>query len=175
MTAYELSPQNRVHAVSDDWDDFATCNDGGGAVAKEVTGRLIWSCVSGLATTSYLNALLFSVRKAQTSLCVAYRCDSPQEMLRYEMWMEPLAAGAVLISHVQTDAAPRVPASRRAQWPGGAACCSQCLRWQSGAVWEELDLHPGLTHSAVEYLICPDCRNAALRAIAKTQAMRARY
>lgn len=165
MRVYELSAQNRVLSVSDNWDRFARGNGGEGALSQVVMGRPIWDFVAGLETRSYLNALTFAARSACAKVAVRYRSDSVAERRVYQLQIEPLEGDGVRLVHLPLDIARHIVRAPRSEDLAEMSCCSQCLRWRRGAGWEETDLFHGLARGAVDYLICPRCRAEAQRAI----------
>lgn len=159
----ELSAQNRIVALSDNWDAGAGRCDKGGPLAQSVMGRPIWDFVAGLETRSYLNALIFAARRDQRRLSVRYRCDGPSERRLYQMLVEPVQFGGVALTHLPLEITahpvrPQVP-------EGELACCGQCLRWRRNGTWQETGALAALARSPVDYRVCPDCRAEARRAL----------
>ncbi len=173
VRVYELSSQNRIMAVSDNWDPFARGNGGAAALAHAVMGRPIWDFVSGVDTRSYLNALFFAARSAGTRVAVRYRGDSAAERRLYHLLIEPQADGALRLSHLPIDIARHMVRAPTAAELASQSCCGQCLRWRKGQTWGASEAFPGLARAPVDYVVCPQCRAEAQRAI--DQAMSGRH
>ncbi|WP_264495102.1 hypothetical protein [Rhodobacter sp. KR11] len=172
VRVYELSAQNRILSVSDNWDPFARTNGGADALSHAVLGRPIWDFVSGLDTRSYLNALIFATRNAGRKVSVRYRCDGLAERRLFQLQIEPLEDNAVRLSHLPLEIrSRRKPAS--APPPGAQVCCGQCLRWRQGSTWEEAEIHHALAPQGIDFVVCPQCRTEAQRVIDALGCLRA--
>lgn len=172
MRVYELSGQNRIVSVSDNWDGFARTNECASAMAHAVLGRPLWDFVAGIDTRAYMNALLFAARSAGQSLSVRYRCDGMEEWRLYELKIEPLDENGLRLSHRLLELTRR---SSPPIAPQGEAfcCCSQCLRNRREDRWEDSDIHPALAPHKVDFVVCPLCKAEAQKAIRTAFSARA--
>jgi len=165
VRVYEISAQNRIMSVSENWDGFALANTGEGALSATVRGRPIWDFVGGLETRSYLNALFFAARRHRARVAVRYRGDGPTERRVYQLQIEPQGEEDLRLLHIPLDIARRFCRAPSAEELARLSCCSQCLRWGRGAAWDDSDLFHGHAPGKVDFAICPACRIAAQRAI----------
>jgi hypothetical protein len=164
LRVYELSSQNRIISVSDNWDSFARSNGGEAALSQAVMGRPIWDFISNLDTRSYFNALMFAARSTERKVAVRYRCDGLSERRLFQLQIEPMEVRGLRLSHIPLDVMPRQKAA--VPPPEGASmCCGQCLRWRKGQAWEDCDIHHALASHAIDFVVCPSCRTEAQRVI----------
>ncbi|MEY2654886.1 MAG: hypothetical protein RLZZ524_1914 [Pseudomonadota bacterium] len=176
---YEVDAENRLRAVSADWDVFARANDGDGALTRRVLGRPLTDFLTGDATRMFVRAVFEATRVTGRPRSLPYRCDAPDRTRQLEMTVTPLGGGALRVEHRLLASEPR---QRRAPLralhadePGPARWlrCSQCLRLAMpgpGSPWPDRVLvddpvdasttgsPPGRTPPLpVRDLVCPAC------------------
>lgn len=157
---YVLDPESRILWLGGDWDDFALSNGGAGACSNRVLSTPLFQHVAGETTRKALARMIAAVRDLGQPLRLDYRCDSPTLSRRFQLTIQPMKDGRVLMVHDLRDA--RAFEVALPQWhadeTAAARKCSFC-----GAVhlpdagWnfaEDL----GADHPAgVAYVICPGC------------------
>jgi hypothetical protein len=74
---YEVASDDRIVAVSDNWDGFAMENDGEDACARYVLGRPWMDFIVGQEATLLWTALVMKVRQTGLPGAVPIRCDGP--------------------------------------------------------------------------------------------------
>jgi hypothetical protein len=174
---YELDAENRVRAVSDDWDRFAASNDGSGARAGRVVGRPLARFIEGDGPRMLMEAALQAARLTRQPRTLSYRCDAPALERHLRMVLTPLADGGVRVEHrverlldrpeaarCRTIAGPAAPA------PAGPAPrwrCARCLHLAPGPQGPWQAQGPRAPDAAdaipVRYTLCSPCREDASR------------
>lgn len=96
---YLLDAQDRIEAVSPDWDRFALRNNGAGALAAQVLGRPLQDFLSGDATRMFLAAAIEAARITGRPRALPYRCDAPDRQRQLEMVLRPLEQQRVRVEH----------------------------------------------------------------------------
>lgn len=161
---YRVDREDRIVAVSEDWDAFAYANGGAGALGSRVLGRRLNDFLAGDTTRMYVAAAIQAARVLGRPRTLPYRCDSPHERRRFQMTLTPGADGTVTVSHALLDCVPRSPkpALAAAGWR-----CSQCLavRVEGGTEW--LDTAP--PRALRGYEICPACERRSAGETTKTR------
>lgn len=158
---YVLDPESRILWIGGDWDEFALANGGSGARSNAVLATPLAHHVAGVETRAALARMIDAVRAVQGPLRIDYRCDSPTLLRRFQMTIQPMKDGRVLMVHDLRDA--RSFEEALPHWHADEAAearkCSFCgAVHQPGQGWnfaEDLGAdHP----AAVDYVICPGCR-----------------
>ena len=157
---YVLDPESRILWVGGDWDDFALSNGGAGACSNRVLSTPLFQHVAGETTRRALARMIAAVRDLGQPLRLDYRCDSPTLSRRFQLTIQPMKDGRVLLVHDLRDA--RAFGARLPRWHSDASAAAQKCSF-CGAVhlprrgWnfaEDLgEDHP----RAVEYVLCPGC------------------
>jgi len=166
LTAYTLDRHDRIIAVSSEWDQFALNNDGKSACGDRVVGRRLMDAITGDAVRMFMTAILMRVRATGQVEAVPYRCDSPTTKRRFFMRLEPLADGAVRVSHhlkheELTDQVIRVRTADFGQ--RAPQRCSICCRIKEAGVWVD-PFEGGVDRDLwVIHTICADCKQAPLQ------------
>jgi hypothetical protein len=171
LTTYTIDRRDRILSVSDSWDAFARENDGAAACAAHVVGAPLFDSIEGDPVRMFMSAILMRVRASGAAESVPYRCDSDTIRRLYRMRLEPLADGAVRITHELEDseASPhRVRIRTAARGTRAVPRCSICNRVKEAGLWRDpfhdrrdRDFH-------VIHAVCPDCRQASTTRRAKT-------
>lgn len=169
---YEIDREDRLRALSSDWDAFADGNAGPGARAGQVLGRPLRSFIAGDVPRMFIEAALQAVRLTGRPRTLGYRCDAPAVERLLTMTLVPLDDGGVRVEHQVVSARQRetVPAFRTVppgEWtqtrPGARPRwrCSQCLRLSVSLSGPWSDAAPLDATSApvvdVRYTLCPVC------------------
>lgn len=173
---YEVDADDRLSAVSPDWDLFAQANDGPGALSRRVLGRPLLDFLTGDATRMFIRAVFEATRLTRRARTLPYRCDAPDLLRQLEMTVSPLPRGGLRIEHRLLASEPRRRRlALRAQPPHDPRPprwlrCSQCLRLAMpgpGSPWPDRDLvddplDPEASAGPVpplpvRDLVCPDC------------------
>ncbi|TVQ56143.1 MAG: hypothetical protein EA355_07865 [Rhodobacteraceae bacterium] len=166
-TAYVLDRNDRIAAVTADWDSFALRNGGPGACAAHVVGAPLAQAISGDPVRMFMTAILMRVRASGEAESVPYRCDSDTLRRWYVMTLTPLTDGAVRVEHALEREEPggatvRIrPAARGAR---GRRRCSICCRLESDAGWVDPFDAGRDGDFRVIHTVCGDCREAPMRA-----------
>lgn len=161
---FSLDASNRIIALSPNWEDRAQQIAGAPVRLQAIVGRSLWDFVSGSETRSYLNALFFWSRQSGRGLALPYRCDAPGLRRDCQMLLAPQGEGGVEVRH-ELLSETRIDGHFQLS-PGSAARqCSQCLRWESPEGWYDRTLSVPVRDLFIRYVICPDCRQRATRAL----------
>lgn len=160
----------RVLWVGGDWDDFALSNDGKACVANSVLSTPLTAHISDVRTADAVAEMVRAVLKQQRPLKVEYRCDSPAEIRRFRMTIQPMKDGRVLMVHDLRDAeiisVPLVP--WRFDPMADALKCSMCCSVSVGSDWVD-PVVLGQDHPRdVAFTLCPSCGGRIEKAIATT-------
>lgn len=159
-----LDPSNKIIDVSPDWDSLVLPSGGVAVQSHRVVGRSLWDFVNGGDTRSYLNALFFWCRQTGHALTMPYRCDAPNLRRECRMKITPHIEGGLEIRH--DVLLIRETEGFHALEPDGTAeQCSQCLSWHGPAGWYDQTMSVPARDMFVHYVICPQCRLAARRAL----------
>lgn len=176
QTYYVLDHEFRVLWVGGEWDEFALANGGAGARANEVLANSLMDFIADDPTRNAMKALVNAVMDMHKPLKLDYRCDSMTMLRRYQLTMQPMREGRVLVVHDLRDAEtfpqPLVP------WTHDAAAadlkCSFCQAVRIGAgdwlpVMQLTTPHP----ARVALCICPDCQSRIDEAVDALRGQRA--
>ena len=88
-SGYRVDGSDIITAVSAEFVQFGRDNAWPDLTPELVVGRPIWDFVEG-ETTRRLNVELFNfARMHRRTLCVPFRCDSPDEVRRMLLWITP--------------------------------------------------------------------------------------
>lgn len=157
----------RILWVGGDWDDFARQAGGDFATSNNVLATDLTRHISDIETADKVAEMVRTVLRFQRPLRMDYRCDSPQEVRRFRLTIQPLKEGRALMVHDLQDVlrleTPMV------EWRydpiEGDVKCSMCSKVHLPVGWKDpSDLtfpHP----PQVRYSICPDCVTRADTAI----------
>ena len=166
---YVLDTEFRILWVGGEWDEFALANSGANARSNEVLATSLMAHVADQTTRDVLARVITAVIDAQKPLRIDYRCDSSTMLRRFQMTVQPMKEGRVLLVHDLRDAKsfarPHVP------WQHDKTAsdfkCSFCnsVRLQGAEHWvapENLDIeHP----ERVAYSICEPCEGRVTEVI----------
>ncbi|WP_223635794.1 hypothetical protein [Rhodobacter sp. TJ_12] len=162
---YVVDAQFRILWIGGEWDDFALANGGAAARANTVLSSDLLAHVSGASTRTALAEMIGAVRETQRPARLDYRCDSPQMLRRFQLSIQPMKDGRVLMVHDLRDArafdAPLPP--WRADPAAKAQKCSFCgavhrLGGTKGKGQWDFAEDLGARHpQCVTYVICPGC------------------
>ena len=171
--SYTISAADTIVAVSGHWDEFALQNEGENIVASQVIGKKLEQFIHGDETLMFVRAMIMSARVLQRPVLRPYRCDSPSLKRFMEMTVQPLAQGAVEVSHRALRSEPITPPVRIVAAPVGAGMaftkrCSVCNRVKAQNVWSEFDAAVQAQRSLLQdamplrviYGVCPDCQSS---------------
>lgn len=164
---YELDRNDRLTAVSGEWDRFALENGAPAAVAGAVLGRPLWDFVDGVETVHLLRRIVGGVRASGRAGEVPFRCDGPGLERHMLFRAEPLDGGGVrittrLMDEIPLPAGPRAPAEPP---PELVQMCSWCNRIKvDGGAWVELSaavarlgLFTAATPPPITHGMCAEC------------------
>lgn len=172
---YVLDTELRLLWVGGEWDEFALENSAPGARANEVLSTSLLGHIADSTTKDAVKALIGAVQDMQTPLRIDYRCDSPTMLRRFQMTIQPMKDGRILMVHDLRDAhsfdSPRGPWHHK----GDAAaekcsfCCAVRVPGQTWTAPEALLVdHP----AEVALTLCPDCVARVEEAIAALRGSR---
>ena len=160
----------RILWIGGDWDDFARRNAGNGALANTVLSTSLATHITDIRTADKVAEMIDVVLRLKCPLRMDYRCDSPDEMRRFRLTIQPLKDNRAVMVHDLRDAI-RLENPMR-EWafdPNSRHCkCSMCGSIRSSAGWvDPLESH--VPHpEAVRYTLCEGCEARADAAIEAT-------
>jgi hypothetical protein len=172
--SYRIDSDNRLVAMSDNWDGFAHANDGANCSRASLLGRSLLDFV-GDSTVQYIYTLLIQRARAGRPARFEYRCDAPGFRREFEMQITAVSPAEVeFISTLQREQArpaidlfrPPVPGAHRflrmCSWCHAVTLGTNDWRPLEAAASEpeimEAGKHTGVTHG-----ICAPCAEAMLR------------
>ena len=161
-----LDPSNKIIDVSPDWDSQAGTLGGALVARRGIVGRSLWDFVNGAETRSYLNAVFFWCRQSGRGLSLPNRCDAPNLRRECRMDIAPDSEGGLEVRHHLLAETP-VAGQKLSGTDAPGQQCSQCLRWEGPDGWRDLMIATPPQATFVTYVICPDCRRAANRALGR--------
>ena len=157
----------RILWVGGDWDDFALKAGGERALANNVLSTDLTGHITDILTADKVSEMVKTVIRINRPLRVEYRCDSPDEVRRFRLTIQPMKDRRALMVHDLRDAlrleTPMVewsfdPSVREVK-------CSMCSKIHLPSGWRDpSDLsfpHPPL----VRYCLCPSCVSRVDQAI----------
>ncbi len=168
-TQYELDASNRIAAISDGWDEFATANGGQLTLAADVLGQEIWGFIAGETPRTIFRAIYQTVREQNAEFRLEFRCDAPEVRRYMEMVVEPLSEQWLRVSNWTLRLEPREPVSlpvpAHAPREQFVVICSNCNKIQvNGYLWLELEEALGRvdeffydTSIGISHGYCRDC------------------
>ena len=167
---YQLDAKDRITALNEEWNRFATGNGGEQMQAENLIGRSLHDFISGDVTKMFVNAMLQSTRLTGKARTIQYRCDSPQMKRYMAMEIAPLGQNGLVSRHwtIQEVKLPSAISLMTAPRPDGIRIkrCSMCNRLsRNGGPVVEPEVASasgwfgeGLTQ--VIYFVCQDCQSA---------------
>ena len=141
---YELDADNRIVAVSDGWDWFATANGAPELTSEAVIGQPLDAFIAGRELQQLTVHLLSSLRQRPRNLQLPFRCDSPQFQRHLTMSFEALPHHRLRISTVTLREQVRPAVRPTVADPDEAAetltLCAWCNRYAlPDGGWAELE------------------------------------
>lgn len=160
----------RLLWIGGDWDDFARANGSEGAMAKNVLSTRLSAHIADIRTADKVAEMVQAVLDLQKPLRFEYRCDSPEEIRRFRLTIQPLKDQRAVMVHDLQDAL-RLDRPMEA-WTFDPRSedvkCSMCGSVHLQERWVdpiEADfIHP----PRVSYTLCPTCEERANSAIMAT-------
>jgi hypothetical protein len=174
QTYFVIDPQLRILWVGGEWDEFSFDNEGPEARAAAVLSSRVDQHIAGKETREAIASLISTVRESQHELKLDYRCDSPKMLRRYQLTVQPMKEGRVLMVHDLRDAEvfARPHGVFHYNPDAKAEKCSFCCSVREGqGAWvpaEDLTTHP----REVAYRICPTCQANIAESIAASRNKR---
>ncbi len=180
---YEIDGSDRIVAVDEAWNIFASGNGGGAFLAPGILGRRLWDSISDPTTIQIYRDAVAAARRGRT-LRFPFRCDAPDRRRTLTMEIAAVPSGNVRFTTTMRAMEPvkgPVPDfAPRAEGSSLVRACGWCKRIHvdETGTWCELDEAVGrlgiftqgrplgLTHG-----ICPPCEETMKRLI---EARRAR-
>ncbi len=162
---YYIESSNKIVDLSPDWDQLAVGEGAPGPPRSEIIGCSLWDFVSGHETRSYLNALFFWCRQSNRAISLPYRCDGPGLLRECRMNITPRGEGLTVHHQLLLESRPVVRGLLEPLGP--TTRCSQCLRWEQPDGWKDIVTAQGADELFLTYVVCPDCRAAANRALGR--------
>jgi Pyruvate/2-oxoacid:ferredoxin oxidoreductase delta subunit len=160
----------RLFWVGGDWDDFALSNAGERALATNVLATSLSSHITDIRTADKVAEMIAVVIKLKRPLKLEYRCDSPDEVRRFRLTIQPLKDDRVVMVHDLRDAIKLEnpmqvwmfdPNARREK-------CSMCGAVHMAPGWID-PLESQVPHpDRVRYTLCDGCEVRADAAINAT-------
>ena len=160
----------RLLWIGGDWDDFARKNAGDGALANVVLSTSLTAHITDIRTADKVSQMIRAVLDTKKPLRMDYRCDSPDEMRRFRLTIQPMKDDRVVMVHDLRDAILlEKPMQVWAFHPNARDHkCSMCGAVKESDDWvdplESQTPHP----ASVRYTICEGCETRADAAILAT-------
>lgn len=141
-------------------------------MANSVLSTPLTAHITDVRTADAVAEMVRAVLDLQRPLKFEYRCDSPNEIRRFRMTIQPMKDNRALIVHDLRDAemipVPLVP--WRFDPMAEALKCSMCCSVSMGSDWVD-PLQIGPAHPRdVAFTLCPSCGGRVESAIAATQS-----
>ena len=168
---YEVDHAGWIHDVSQKWERFAVANGARELTRSRTIGRQLWEFFEGEHTRFVHRQVHHHVLRTRTEVAYAYRCDAPAIERHMRMRMIPLPGHRVLYRSVLERSVPRDPSmERRLRHAAGIASlrhCSQCDRYEVGALWMEIGeaiaaVDPTERSVELRHTLCPGCHDRIL-------------
>lgn len=161
---YRVSAYDEVIDVGGDWMSSTRAKGQGDRTGGTLLGRSIWTYIAGIETQSYLNAIFFKVRQAETRVEMPYRCDSRDlaRLFRMVVRPDPVEYCGLHIQHSLIWQKP-LPRAAQAKSPEDedsqtADRCSVCCRFKLGEDWVDPLATPGVGFVVQNYRVCRACK-----------------
>ncbi len=162
---YELDVNDRLVAVSNDWDALSASANVPGNRFEAIRYLPIWEFVVGEETQRFLRAMFFLARNKRRDITLPYQLDGMGENSHFRMRIEPLQQGGLLVAHdpERRNASPPQLVSYAAN---DLTRCSQCLRIGVDGVWYTAEpmIDPA-SHSQSQWCVCCHCKENALKLV----------
>lgn len=166
----------RILWVGGDWDDFARIAGAEAATANRILSTKLTRHITDIETADKVAEMVETVMRAKRPLRMEYRCDSPEEVRRFRLTIQPLKDDRAVMVHDLHDAlrldTPMV--AWRFDPSVAEVKCSMCSRIHLPIGWKDpSDLsfpHP----AQVRYRMCPQCTaraDSAIRAVVTGEGM----
>jgi hypothetical protein len=144
LLAYSIDGQDRLVAVSGEWEEFARANGAPQLARERVLGRSLWEFIDGQDTLEVHRLLLDRIRVRGAGVTLAFRCDGPRLRRDMQMVLEPGQDGRVEIrTHlVHESRRPYVALFDAAAQRSGSflKVCSWCRKVEMGGLgWAEAE------------------------------------
>ncbi len=94
----------RLLWIGGDWDDFARMNAGEGALANSVLTTPLTAHITDIRTADKVSEMIRVVLDLKKPLRMDYRCDSPNQMRRFRLTIQPLKDNRAVMVHDLRDA-----------------------------------------------------------------------
>lgn len=160
----------RLLWIGGDWDDFARKNAGEGAVANAVLTTPLTSHITDIRTADKVAQMIQVVLDTKKPLRMEYRCDSPDEMRRFRLTIQPMKDDRAVMVHDLRDAITlENPMQVWSFHPNARDLkCSMCGGIHLDGAWvDPLESH--VPHpTTVCYTMCEGCEARADAAIEAT-------
>jgi hypothetical protein len=177
--AYTVDGENRLTAVSSNWDDFLRANEGlPTSASAAVIGRSLFDFISGPETIHLYHLLLQNVRSTGKTATVLFNCDSPALRRRLRLSMIRGIAGGVVFRSTVLSIVAREPVELLETGASAGevvTICSFCKklalpenRWVEPEAFLRETAYftmarpPRLTHG-----VCPACYSAAVDEVSR--------
>lgn len=160
QTYYVLDAELRLLWVGGDWDSFAEANHSTGSNLNDVLATPLKNHITDDETTQAVAGLVGAVQQKHRELRIDYRCDSPAQLRRFQMTIQPMKDGRVLVVHDLRDARtfdkPLTPWAMDAE-ADACKCSFCCAVKQGGGRWTAPESLNGVHPPLVRYTLCPSC------------------
>jgi hypothetical protein len=106
---YVIGPDDRIVAVDQAWDAFATTQGGRELTSEKIVGRPFGECVTEPHTREMCMLLFRAARNSQRPVVVPFRCDSPGLRRFMTLSITPRADGMLTLNTVLDREESRPP------------------------------------------------------------------
>ncbi len=86
---YCIDSNDKIVDTSEDWNRFASSNNGEACTSEKIIGESIWNYIGGKSEAMWMKTLLDRTRLLRKSTTSNYRCDSPHLKRYIEMKLSP--------------------------------------------------------------------------------------
>lgn len=160
----------RLLWIGGDWDDFARRNAGERALAVNVLATPLDDHITDPRTADKVAQMVQTVLNTKRPLRMEYRCDSPDEMRRFRLTIQPLKDNRAVMVHDLRDAIRlEIPMTVWTFDPDARDMkCSMCGSIEMAGSWVD-PLESRVSHpETVCYTLCQSCEARADAAINAT-------
>lgn len=167
--SYIINRGDCLVAVDNGWKEFALENDGGAALPNRILRSCLWDHISGMENRLIYKKVLDCVRGSSTPIRLTFRCDSPNEERRLEMFVGPMEEQCCIFKTSVLEHRPRPHValldSGTERTRQSVSICGWCMNLKVSRL-DWIPLAPALGVLGLDpdgplphllYTICPDC------------------
>ena len=157
---FDLNAQDRITAVSANWDYVASTQNGLAACADSVIGKSIWVFISGPTTQDFFANLFALARDVGRAVTLPYRCDAPLQIRHFNMEISRLPWVDLRVTHHFIPEATEDYSVIHTHDYNHEKICSICLSVRRNGAWLDEYYSPRSPIDASDFTVCPKCESA---------------